>query len=110
MGFDDLGKDMQEKARTAETMEELKGLAKESGRELSDEELGTLSGGNYAPTKRRELRSHFFRLHEFRHMPNRNRYARKSLHGISFPLIVYDNSARTITSFCTQHGNTLNVG
>ena len=50
MGFDDLGKDMQEKARTAETMEELKGLAKESGRELSDEELGTLSGGNYAPT------------------------------------------------------------
>jgi hypothetical protein len=50
MGFDDLGKDMQEKARTAETMEELKVLAKESGRELSDEELGSLSGGNYAPT------------------------------------------------------------
>ena len=50
MGFDDLSKDMQAKARTAGTMEELKELAKESGRELSDEELGTLSGGNYAPT------------------------------------------------------------
>ena len=50
MGFDDLGKDMQEKARTAETMEELVDLANESGRELSDEELDSLSGGNYAPT------------------------------------------------------------
>ncbi len=50
MGFDDLSMDMQEKARRAKTMEELEALAKESGRELSDEELDSLSGGNYAPT------------------------------------------------------------
>lgn len=50
MGFYDLSTDMQEKARAAETMEELEELAKESGRELSDEELDSLSGGNYAPT------------------------------------------------------------
>ena len=50
MGFDDLSTDMQEKARAAETMEELVDLANESGRELSDEELDSLSGGNYAPT------------------------------------------------------------
>jgi hypothetical protein len=50
MGFDDLSMDMQEKARRAKTTEELEALAKESGRELSDEELDSLSGGNYAPT------------------------------------------------------------
>jgi hypothetical protein len=50
MGFDVLSTDMQEKARAAETMEELVELANESGRELSDEELDSLSGGNYAPT------------------------------------------------------------
>ena len=50
MGFDDLSTDMQEKARAAETMEELEELAKESGRELSDEELDSLSGGHYGPT------------------------------------------------------------
>ena len=50
MGFDDLSMDMQEKARRAKTLEELEALAKESGRELSDEELDSLSGGNYAPT------------------------------------------------------------
>ena len=50
MGFDDLSTDMQEKARAAETMEELVDLANESGWELSDEELDSLSGGNYAPT------------------------------------------------------------
>ena len=50
MGFDDLSMDMQEKARRAKTMEELEAFAKESGRELSDEELDSLSGGNYAPT------------------------------------------------------------
>ena len=50
MGFDDLSTDMQEKARAAGTMEELEELAKESGRRLSDEELDSLSGGNYAPT------------------------------------------------------------
>lgn len=50
MCFDDLSMDMQEKARRAKTMEELEALAKESGRELSDEELDSLSGGNYAPT------------------------------------------------------------
>ena len=50
MGFDDLSMDMQEKARGAKTMGELKKLANESGRELSDEELDSLSGGNYAPT------------------------------------------------------------
>ena len=50
MGFDNLSTDMQEKARAAETMEELEELANESGRQLSDEELDSLSGGNYAPT------------------------------------------------------------
>lgn len=50
MGFDNLSADVQEKARAAETMEELEELANESGRQLSDEELDTLSGGNYAPT------------------------------------------------------------
>ena len=50
MGFDDLGVDVQKKARGAETMEELEELAKECGRELSDDELDSLSGGNYAPT------------------------------------------------------------
>ena len=50
MGLDDLSMDMQEKARRAKTLEELEALAKESGRELSDEELDSLSGGNYAPT------------------------------------------------------------
>ena len=50
MGFDNLSADMQQKARAAETMEELEELANESGRQLSDEELDTLSGGNYAPT------------------------------------------------------------
>ena len=50
MGFDDLSTDMQEKARAAETMEELVDIANESGRELSDEELDSLSGGNYAPS------------------------------------------------------------
>jgi hypothetical protein len=50
MGFDDLSMDMQEKARRAKAMEELEALAKESGRELPDEELDSLSGGNYAPT------------------------------------------------------------
>ena len=50
MGFDDLSTDMQEKARAAKTMEELEELANESGRELSDAELDSLSGGNYAPT------------------------------------------------------------
>lgn len=50
MGFDDLSMEMQEKARAAGTMEELEELAKESGRRLSDEELDSLSGGNYAPT------------------------------------------------------------
>ena len=50
MGFDDLSMDMQEKARRAETMEELEELANESGRQLSDEELDSLSGGNYGPT------------------------------------------------------------
>lgn len=50
MGFDDLGTDMREKARAAKTMEDLEELAKESGRELLDEELDSVSGGNYAPT------------------------------------------------------------
>ena len=50
MGFDDLSTDMQEKARAAETKEDLEELANESGHELSDEELDSLSGGNYAPT------------------------------------------------------------
>ena len=50
MGFDDLSMDMQEKARAAETMEELEELATDSGRELSDEELDSLGGGNYGPT------------------------------------------------------------
>ena len=50
MGFDDLSRDMQAKARAAKTMEDLEELAHESGRELSDEELDSLSGGNYAPT------------------------------------------------------------
>lgn len=50
MGFDNLSADVQEKARAAETMEELEELADESGRQLSDEELDSLSGGNYAPT------------------------------------------------------------
>ena len=50
MGFDNLSEHMREKARAAETMEELEELARESGRELSDGELGSLSGGNYAPT------------------------------------------------------------
>lgn len=50
MGFNNLSKNMQEKARAAKTMEELKELANMSGRELSDEELDSLSGGNYAPT------------------------------------------------------------
>ncbi len=50
MGLDDLSMDMQKKARRAKTLEELEALAKESGRELSDEELDSLSGGNYAPT------------------------------------------------------------
>ena len=39
MGLDDLSMDMQEKARRAKTLEELEALAKESGRELSDEEI-----------------------------------------------------------------------
>ena len=50
MGFDNLSADMQQKARAAETMVELEELADESGRQLSDEELDSLSGGNYAPT------------------------------------------------------------
>ena len=50
MGFDNLSKDMQEKVRAAETMEELEELATESGRELSDEELDSVNGGNYGPT------------------------------------------------------------
>lgn len=50
MGFGDLSRDMQEKARAAETMEELEELANENGRELSDEELDSVNGGNYGPT------------------------------------------------------------
>ena len=50
MGFDDLSTNMQEKARAARTMEDLEELANESGQELPDEELDSLSGGNYAPT------------------------------------------------------------
>ena len=50
MGFDDLSMEMQEKARAAGTMEELEELASENGRELSDEELGSVNGGNYGPT------------------------------------------------------------
>ena len=50
MGFDDLSTDMQEKARAAETKEDLEELANESGQELPDEELDSLSGGNYGPT------------------------------------------------------------
>jgi hypothetical protein len=50
MGFDDLSTDMQEKARAAETKEDLEELANESGQELPDEELDALSGGTYGPT------------------------------------------------------------
>ncbi len=50
MRFDDLSADMQEKARAAETMEDLEELANESGQELPDEELDSLSGGNFGPT------------------------------------------------------------
>ena len=50
MGFDDLSTDMQEKARVAGTMEDLEELANANGQELSDEELDSISGGNYAPT------------------------------------------------------------
>ena len=50
MGFDNLSTDMQERARAAETTEDLEELANESGQELSDKELDSLSGGNYAPT------------------------------------------------------------
>ena len=50
MGFDDLSTDMQEKARAAKTMEDLEELAHESGQELSDEDLDSISGGDYAPS------------------------------------------------------------
>ena len=50
MGFDDLGKDVRERARAAKTMEDLKELANEDGRALSDEELDSLSGGLFGHT------------------------------------------------------------
>ena len=50
MGFDDLSTDMQKKARTVKTKKDLEELANKSGQELSDEELDSVSGGNYAPT------------------------------------------------------------
>lgn len=50
MGFDDLSTDMQKKARATKTKKDLEELANKSGQELSDEELDSVSGGNYAPT------------------------------------------------------------
>jgi predicted ribosomally synthesized peptide with nif11-like leader len=45
MEFKDLTPEQQEKARACKTPEELLALAKAEGYELTDEELGAVSGG-----------------------------------------------------------------
>ena len=45
MKFDDLTPEQQEKARAAKTPEGILALAREEGYELSDDELGAVSGG-----------------------------------------------------------------
>ena len=45
MNFDDLTEGQKEKARAAETPEEVLALAREEGYELSDSELDAISGG-----------------------------------------------------------------
>ena len=47
MNFEDLTPEQQEKAKACSTFEELLSLAKEEGYELSDEELGAVSGGGF---------------------------------------------------------------
>jgi hypothetical protein len=46
MNYEDLSSDMQEKARGCKTPEEIFALANEEGYELSDEELGSIAGGD----------------------------------------------------------------
>ena len=45
MKFDDLTPEQQEKARAAKTPDGILALAREEGYELSDDELGAVSGG-----------------------------------------------------------------
>ena len=46
MIFEDLTPEQREKARACKTPEEMLALAKEEGRELSEEELKAVSGGS----------------------------------------------------------------
>jgi len=45
MNFEDLTPEQQEKAKACKTPKDILELAKEEGYELSDEELGSVSGG-----------------------------------------------------------------
>ncbi len=45
MEFNDLSKELQEKAMACKTPEEILALAKDEGYELSDEELESINGG-----------------------------------------------------------------
>ena len=47
MRFEGLTPEQMEKARACKTTEDVLKLAKEEGYELSDEELGTVSGGDW---------------------------------------------------------------
>ena len=46
MGFEDLSAELRRKVRDCKTPEEILALAKDEGYELSDEELGAVSGGS----------------------------------------------------------------
>ena len=47
MEFKDLSPELREKAKACKSAEEIQALAKEEGYELSDEELETVSGGDW---------------------------------------------------------------
>lgn len=47
MNFEDLTAELQEKAKACETPEDVIALAKEQGYELNDDELDSVSGGEF---------------------------------------------------------------
>ena len=64
MNFEDLSSEMKEKVKECKTPEEVLALAQESGYELSDEELASISGGWGDPncTEHNECADYCYRL------------------------------------------------
>ena len=56
MKFEDLSTEMQEKAESCETAEELMKLAEDEGIELSEEDLDDIAGGKLIAVRRRFIR------------------------------------------------------